>query len=148
MTEIHITQTEADALCLMEKHRKNDSHWNYPSLGGLLEIPLISVDKRENFILGVSKKGFDLQKCSYQNRAREVVTLYRLDFGKPHRNPDGEEIPSPHIHIYKEGYGDKWAIPIPKDRFPNLNNLYESLFDFMRYCNITKPPFIDEGLFP
>jgi len=77
-----------------------------------------------------------------------VVVLVRLDFGgHPHRNPDGEEILSPHLHIYKEGYGDKWAIPVPTDRFPNMDDLWKTLEDFMRFCNITEPPFIEKGLF-
>jgi hypothetical protein len=63
----------------------------------------------------------DLIKGTYQNRARYVVVLVRLDFGgKPHRNPDGEEIASPHLHIYREGVGDKWAYPVTADRFANI----------------------------
>lgn len=147
MAEINITQVEADLLCKMEKHRIDNKRWLYPGLGGTHNIPLLSSDKREHFILDISRKGFDLSKCTYQNRVREVVTLYRLDYGQPHRNPDGEEIPSPHIHVYKEGFGDKWAIPVPSEHFPNLNNLIGALNDFMRFCNITDPPFIDEGLF-
>ncbi len=33
MAEINLTQTEADMLIAMEKHRVNDDRWNYPGLG-------------------------------------------------------------------------------------------------------------------
>ena len=37
--------------------------------------------------------------------------LLRLDFGKPHRNPDGEHLDCPHLHRYREGEGLAWAEP-------------------------------------
>jgi hypothetical protein len=33
------------------------------------------------------------------------------------------------------------------DGFPDMNDLWRTLEDFMRYCNITEPPFIERGLF-
>jgi len=72
----------------------------------------------------------------------------RLDLdGPPHTNPDGQEIPCPHLHIYREGYGDKWASPLPAARYPNVKDLFSTFEEFMRHCNITQPPQIDRGLF-
>jgi hypothetical protein len=72
----------------------------------------------------------------------------RLDIdGPPHRNPDGEEIPCPHLHIYREGLGDKWAIPAPSDRYTNTSDLFTTCDAFMQHCNITVPPNIQKGLF-
>ena len=72
----------------------------------------------------------------------------RLDFGGPaHRNPDDSEVGAPHLHVYREGYGHKWALPVPQDKFPRLADLWETLVDFMAYCNISEPPKIREGLF-
>jgi len=148
MAYINLTQAEAEALIAMEKHRLDDARWDYPGLGGSISIPLFSIDKREDFLLDISRGKIDLLKGKYQNRSRQVVVLVRLDFGgQPHRNPDGEEILSPHLHIYREGYGDKWAVPVPADTFPDMNDLWRILEDFMRYCNITEPPFINRGLF-
>ena len=62
MAEINLTQSEADALIAIEKHRLNDDRWNYPSLGGAISIPLTSADKRENFFLDISKGRIDLLK--------------------------------------------------------------------------------------
>lgn len=148
MTEIYLTQAEADALIGMEKRRVEDGWYDFPGLGGSLSIPLSSADKREQFMLDISRGRIDLQKGKYQNRARQVVVLVRLDFGgSPHRNPDGEEISCPHLHIYREGYGAKWAIPVPFDHFPSLDDQWETLVHFYAYCNITDPPRILKGLF-
>jgi hypothetical protein len=51
------------------------------------------------------------------------------------------------LHLYREGYGDKWAIPLPPDKFPNIGDLWVTLEDFMRFCNIVDWPAIVRGLF-
>jgi len=148
MPEINLTQSEADALIAMEKHRADDELWSYPDLGGSISVPLVSANRREHFFLDVSRRRIDLAKGTYQNRGRQVIVLVRLDFGgPPHRNPDGEEVGSPHLHLYREGYGDKWAFLAPTDRFPRLEKPWETLEDFMRYCHIVEPPRIERGLF-
>ena len=111
-------------------------------------IPLVSADAREKFLLDIYRGKIDLCKVTYQNRARQVVVLVRLDLGgRPHQNPDGEEITVPHIHIYREGYGDKWAQELDPEVFPDTDDLWEALQAFMRYCNITRPPCIERSLF-
>lgn len=148
MTDLYLTQAEADALIAMEKLRIDDQLWDYPGLGGTLSIPLVSSDKRENFLLDMSRGRINLLRGKYQNRARQALVLVRLDFGgPPHRNPDGEEIASPHLHLYRQGYGDKWAEPVPQEVFANMEDLFKTLEDFMRFCNICEPPNIQRGLF-
>lgn len=148
MAEINLTQAEADALIAKEKCRIGNERWKYPGLGGSISIPLVSVDKRENFLIDIGRGRIDLLKGTYQNRSRQVIVLVRLDFGgQPHRNPDDEEISSPHLHIYREGYVDKWAVSVPTDRFTNISDLRQTLEDFMKFCNIIEPPYIDKGLF-
>ncbi|MEW5874510.1 MAG: hypothetical protein AB1752_04935 [Candidatus Zixiibacteriota bacterium] len=148
MAEVIIPQADADALLAMEKRRENDDQYDYPGLGGAIAVPVVSMDKRERFTLDVRRGSIDLLKGTYQTRARHVVVLARLDFGgAPHRNPDDEEIASPHLHVYKEGYGTKWAIPLPKDKFPIPADLWHLLEDFFAFCNITSPPIIRRGLF-
>jgi hypothetical protein len=107
----------------------------------------VSNDKRENFLLDIRRGRIDLLKATYQNRARQTVVLVRLDLGgAPHRNPDGEEIACLHLHVYRESYGTKWAKSIPLDEFPNSEDLWKTLQDFMGYCNITKLPNIQKGI--
>jgi len=148
MADVNLTQDEADLLIAMKKYKVNDDKWDYPGLGGSVTIPLVSEDKRENFLLDIYRGRIDLVKGTYQNRSRQVVVLVRLDFGgQPHRNPDGLDVPSPHLHIYREGYGDKWAAPVPPDKFPNVTDLWQTMNDFMLYCNIVEQPNLNKGLF-
>ena len=132
----------------MPKIKVNDDRHDYPGTGGSLVIPLTSEDKREEFLLDIYRGRIDLLKGTYQNRARQVVVLVRVYFGgAPHRNPDGVEVPSPHMHLYREGFGDKWAVPLPPDKFPNVADLWQLLDDFMRFCNVVDRPEIVRGLF-
>jgi hypothetical protein len=148
MANLNLTQAEADVLIALEKHRATDETFDYPQSGGSLILPLQSADKREQFILDISRGRIDLLKGKYQNRARHVVVLVRLDFGgTAHRNPDDQEIPSPHLHIYREGFSDKWAFPAPADKFRDISDSWKTLEDFMRFCNVTQPPYIERGLF-
>ncbi len=132
----------------MEKHRTSDDVWNYGGLAGSVAIPLISANRREHFFLDLYHGRINLHKGKYQNRARQAVILARLDFeGAPHRNPDGEEIPCPHLHVYREGFGDRWAVRAPADRFTPGSGPWDMLQEFMRFCNVTQPPNLIRGLF-
>ncbi len=42
MAEINLTQSEADALIAMRKHRIDETKWEYPGLGGAIRVPLTS----------------------------------------------------------------------------------------------------------
>ena len=148
MTDINLSQGEADLLIAMPKYRVDDREWDSLPAGGAVEIPLYSEDRREAFLLDMARGRINLAKCKYQNRARQSVVLVRLDFGgASHRNPDEEEIACPHLHVYREGYGDKWASALPQDRFADPNDLWRVLEDFMSFCNIVEPPIIRRGLF-
>lgn len=70
-------------------------------------------------------------------RYRRDEILLRLDInGPPHTNPDGEEISSNHLHIYREGFEDSWAIPIPSNIFKNTTDLVQILIEFLEYCKV------------
>ena len=142
-----LSQAEAEALMRMEKHRVDESPWSLPQIGQRLSIPLLSSDKRESFFLDVTRGKIKLRKATVQNRARQTVVLLRLDIaGASHRNPDGEEIPCPHLHIYREGYADKWAIPAPENLVRESDRLDLVLVSFMERCNVTLPPIVQGSL--
>ena len=148
MADSNLSQAEADVLITIEKIRTDENEHDYPGPGGKLLIPLTSRDKKENFILDVTRSRINLAKVTQQNRARQIVVLMRLDVGgPPHRNPDGEEVPCPHLHIFREGYGDKWAVPAPADKYPTPDDPFRTFEDFMRHCNVVEPPKIQKGLF-
>lgn len=144
---IDITQQEADSLFKMSKHYTGNDQFSFPSLGGTLRIDLLSDDAHEKFSLDITQGKISLSKHTFQNRARTVIILARLDIGgSPHRNPDGEEVPCSHLHLFKQGFGDKWAIPLP-DIFLKANTPSEFLEIFMDYCNITTKPIMQKEVF-
>src|SRR5271163_2023242 len=144
MGDINLTQAEVEKLMSMEKRAVDEKEWLFPSPGDRVAIPLTSLDKRESFMLDVTRAQIKLTKATYQNRARSAIILMWLDLDGPlHRNPDGVEIPCPHLHIYREGYGDKWAVAAPTDRYTNTLDLYSTFEAFMQHCNITDPPRIE-----
>jgi hypothetical protein len=145
---IDLTQAEANELIAMPKRSCNEDIHTFPSLGGKLVIELESVDKTEDFLLDVTRSRIDFSRITYQNRGRVVVVLKRLDLnGAPHRNPDDEVILCPHLHTYREGYGDKWAEPVAAGKFSNLDDLAQTLEEFMVECNVVQAPLIQAGLF-
>lgn len=157
-----LTQSEADVLISIQKKKTTDTYYNFPPAGEILTIPIVSINEMESFLIDVNKKGrIRLTKCTYQERYRKIIILVRLDIdGSPHTNPEvtsiplpyltpynGQTIQCPHLHLYVEGFMDKWAIPAPSDKFPNTGDLFRTLEDFFRYCNIIEPPAIQKGLF-
>lgn len=148
MVDIDITQDEADRLIEMEKHCLDEQELSFPEPGGRLSVPLSSPDKRELFALDITRSQIKLTKATYQNRARQALILMRLDLNGPiHRNPDGQEIPCPHLHRYREGFGDKWAIPAPHEIYGGNRTIFELFEAFMQHCNITQVPKFQPGLF-
>lgn len=137
-----LTQSEADMLLKLPKYRTNDVEHEYPHLGGLVQIPLTSHQKVA-FILDIWRSRINLSKDKYQNRFRQAIVLARLDIGgPPHRNPDGVEVPCPHLHLYREGFDMKWAYHIPNDvpnAFRDPTDAWQLLHDFMAYVNGLTP---------
>ena len=108
----------------------------------------MSEDGRDEFILDVATSSIKLSKITLQNRARTTAILARLDIDGPsHRNPDDFEIPCPHIHLFREGFNDKWAFTVPSAHFSDLSDRVKTLEDFLRFCSVIEPPFFKFGLF-
>ena len=151
-----LTQSEADALINIPKIKNSDDSYDFPLPGENLTIPIISQDEQENFLIDISRGKIRLKKCTYQERYQTIIILIRLDVdGPPHTNPEvvnvplpyltpynGQTIDCPHLHLYVEGFMDKWAIPAPNDEFPDTTNLYTTLQDFFQYCNVVETPKI------
>ena len=64
MADINLTQAEADALIAMEKHRANEDLADFPWKGGSLIISLQSPDKREQFLLDISRSRIDFSRAN------------------------------------------------------------------------------------
>jgi hypothetical protein len=147
-----LTDDDIEALIGLEKHADIKDKYVFPEFAEAICIDLLSNDKREKFILDINRKGhIVLNKITYQIRAKVIYPLLRLDMGgAPHTNPDGAKIGLPHLHIYKEGYGDTWAynpVDIFGEKYNNSDKLLDILNVFMEHCNITIKPEFEENLF-
>lgn len=58
-----LTQADANLLFGMDKHRADDNLYKFPDLGGVLIVPLVSADGRENFILDIHRGRINLRGC-------------------------------------------------------------------------------------
>lgn len=141
-----LTPLEADTLIEMKK--------TFVKRGMISILPgsdqthdLISDDKRERFLLDLWRGTLRLSKLKFQTRGHKVIVLARLDIdGAPHTNPDGIVLDGTHLHLYREGYEDKWAYPLSNDDFISPSNIRQTYEDFCRYCNIGVLPFQDSLL--
>jgi hypothetical protein len=141
-----LTQTEAETLIRMKKTFINPATIKIPS-GTDQTHELVGEDKRELFLLDVWRGTIRLSKLKLQTRGRKIIVLVRLDIdGAPHDNPDGTKIRGNHIHLYREGFEDKWAYPINTAEFTDPTNILGTFRDFCRFCNITDGPPLQERL--
>jgi hypothetical protein len=148
-----LTQTEADSLLQMNKEfaeRDPLEFWQTQPMR--YERLLLSVDRREQFILDLERGRRNRARLKYQNRARKVIILARFEINGPaHRNPPdspyrpGERLDGPHFHRYTEDYEDRIAYhvaDVPGLTVRDLNNGVFCLEDFLRYCRVQNAPNI------
>ncbi len=142
-----LTQAEADALIDMRKRFLKPRTISLPP--GVDEShELIGDDKREHFLLDLWRGTMRLSKYKMQTRGRIIVVLVRLDINSsPHTNPDDQIIGGSHLHIYKEGFDDKWAYPVDPKLFRDIQDAGTAFMDFCRFCNIENIPPYQEVLF-
>jgi hypothetical protein len=138
-----LTQLEADTLIDMKKTFVKRGTISIPH-GTDQTHDLIGDDNRERFLLDLWRGTLRLSKLKFQTRGHIVIVLARLDIdGAPHTNPDGQILNGSHLHVYREGYEDKWAFPLSHDDFRNTSNIRQIFEDLCRYCNIETLPFQD-----
>lgn len=148
MSPIDLSQNDADHLISMQKKVISKKIFSLPDRGGKLEINLSCENNDEDFIVNYNQHSINLSKRNHQLRGKKVTPLIRLDLDGPgHRNPNGEEVGIRHLHLYREEYGLKWAFEVPSQFFSRLDDAFETLHDFLVYCNVTKIPKFQRGLF-
>ena len=140
-----LTQAEAEALLQIRKWFPADTTFAVPS--GKRVYELESDAPEERFVLDTFRGTIRLRKVVLQNRARTSVILARLDLnGAPHTNPDGEHIECPHLHVYREGFDDKWAFPLDPNEFTDPHDLAQAFVDFCHFCSVRPPADFQEDL--
>lgn len=133
-----LTQSEADSLITSLKTlllKKKIINFPNPGESLLLECK----DGNNNkYLIDVTRGRRKPTKGTFQTRYNKSTILLRVDIdGPPHDNPDGQEVECPHIHIYTEGFDDKWAYPLDQKLKTNPDDLIEVLIDFFTYNNIS-----------
>lgn len=138
-------QREADALLAAKKNFEAGARVELtPGTGHtyVLESP-----EPESFLLDASRSSIRLTKVSVNHRVRTTTVLARLDLdGPPHRNPDGERIDCPHLHVYREGFETKWAYPLDRFPFTDPTDLVRSFLEFCDFCSIEHPSSVQDGI--
>ncbi|MGH7139521.1 MAG: DUF6978 family protein [Pirellulales bacterium] len=51
-----------------------------------------------------------------------------------------------HLHLYREGFADKWASPIDPTEFTDTANLVLTFQQFLARCKVEKTPTIQAAL--
>lgn len=144
MSQELLTQAEFTYLLAMEKLAAENVTYKYPDLGGTGTLPLDSVGREERFAVDIGRSHIKVSKVSCHKRVRASIGMLRVDLnGAPHRNPDGAEVPCPHIHLYREGYELRWAEALPRQSFRDGSDSMIVFDDLMTYCNVTRKPAIE-----
>lgn len=139
-------QAEADALIAMGKtFLKRKTICLPPGIDESRE--LVGDDKTELFLLDLWRGTLRLSKYRYQTRGRRIVVLVRVDIdGAPHTNPDGGNVGPSHIHVYREGFEDRWAHPLNPAQFSDSTDIVQTFHDFAAFCSIRDVPPFQETL--
>jgi hypothetical protein len=119
-----LSQVEADQFMLMSKRFVHPPSTVSIPPGTDDTYELAGPGDRERFLLDVWRGTLRLSKLKFQNRVRTAIVLVRLDVdGAPHTNPDGVSLPGTHLHLFREGYDDRWAYPVDPSLFTLLGDL-------------------------
>lgn len=101
-----------------------------PMNGRKEKLKAIFKDTDEYINIYLLSSGRNAGKTSNTATYQNNTVLIRIDLAPtpPHQNPDGEIIKESHVHVFKEGFDDKWATPL-KDYCDNVNLKEEDLND-------------------
>lgn len=136
-----ISQHEADELLAMKKIVIAPKSMHLPKRGDKTSWDLESNDGSERFIIDVWRGKIEIARYSVNHRFRKSFVLARVCVNNaPHMNPDGELLSGPHLHLYQEGLGDAYAIPLPKEFFSSPDDIVCTVREFLKYCNVVEHP--------
>lgn len=140
-----LSQKKVDAYLTARKIKATASDCRLSSvIPKPVSVPLIAPDiAGVAFSLDVTQKRIVLKLKCQLRCTTEAVVLARLDFASPHRNPDGTTVGVPHLHIYREGYGDRFAYKVPPGMLKNPDNPLQVLLDFLATYNIERNGIVD-----
>lgn len=140
-----LPQLRADDLLAADKIKATETNFHLTStIKKPVSIPLIAPSiAGETFSLDVAQKRIVLKLKCQLRCTTEAVVLARLDFASPHRNPDGTEVGVPHLHVYREGYGDRFAYEVPTGMLKDPDDPLQVLLDFLATYHIERNGIVD-----
>ncbi|MBN1275499.1 hypothetical protein JXA12_04385 [Candidatus Woesearchaeota archaeon] len=104
-----------------------------------LSEPVVSDAHGDIFALDIKQGKIELKMMRCGHRVHSVFTLLRLDVDdRVHINPGGVKVTGPHVHVYREGYNDRFAFPANQYGFKDLSDFGSVIEKFMELCNIAK----------
>lgn len=138
-----LSQAEADTLQTIEKALTNPKQVHLPPPNGTkihAVYYLRDNHRKDDMKLSTYHAQKNQKKVSYRILYNSSILLVRVDTqdATPHINPDKKIIIppyQPHIHIYREWYGDKFAYPLPNE-FKDTDDIVQLFMDFLSYSNI------------
>ena len=102
---------------------------------------VISTESKDEFLIDFYRGSYDLTRFTINKRYKTNIILLRFDSGGMHKNPDGKIIKGAHIHIYKEGFDDKFAYPITDFGITENNFTIKEIFIILlKFCNFVEIP--------
>jgi len=146
-----LTQTEADYLLRLDKRFIDSAPIELSQVMGMDFIrELLSLDRKEKFLLDVRRGRRQKAYLRYQTRARQCIILARLDIDGPrHKNPSSETDPEgrwlsgTHLHIYREGYEARIAFELDAVSgftFTRPLELTKTFCEFLDFCHVVDRP--------
>lgn len=143
-----ITQTEYDFLMKQDKVFDDDLtsiqlgpapiHWTRQ---------INSSATNDIFLLDFYRGSFELSKYTINKRYRQTIIMLRYDNAGRHTNPDGVLFEGQHVHLYKEGYNDKFAFPVSVIDVTDNDSMEVVFNKIMQFCNVKKFPSIEVPMF-
>lgn len=102
---------------------------------------------KEIFMLDFYRGSFELLKYTLNKRYRQTTIMLRYDNGGRHTNPDGVTFDGRHVHLYREGYNDKFAFPVSEIGVTNTDSMDIVFNKIMHFCNVKSFPTIEVPMF-
>ena len=106
-----------------------------------------SITSKEIFLLDFYKGSFELSNYTINKRYKQTIIMMRYDNGGRHTNPDGELFEGPHLHLYREGFNDKFAFPVSEVKVVDSDTVEQVFKKIMHFCNINQVPTIEVSMF-
>lgn len=136
-----LTQEEAERLLSMLK-KSLIEYLMLPQKGDKVEFDVCGDNKKDLFSINIFRGKINGNKINYNARIKSngiMLLELHINATNRHINPDGTIITGSHWHIYKEGFGNRYAFPA--DDIED-NNFVQNTINFLDEFNVIEKPVI------